>query len=200
VQRLIEINPPAGQIPLSGDDLWNLKERLPYWKSVFVLPGKGFPLTMQMESGPAADRTAAVEKVKLGEVEAYPVTPHNRFRWQITNHSSQPVFLYAMAIDQDGRIFPFSPWDPGEILTEGLGAGQTHASTWFLQDGELEMQEFHFIASPTLNYRLLSPVSVATRGLTSTSGADVAGDTQDVERYTTMDLSGHSSKAQAKNP
>ncbi|MFZ0690218.1 MAG: caspase family protein [Acidobacteriaceae bacterium] len=196
VGKLIEINPPAGQIPLSGDDLWNLKERLPYWKSVFVLPGKDFPLTMRMESGPSSDKAAVVEKVKLGDVDAYPVRPHNRFRWQITNHSSQTIFLYAMAIDQDGRIFPFSPLEPGEILTKGIGPGETQPSTWFLQDGELEMQEFHFIASPTLNYRLLSPVSVATRGLESASGADVAGDTQDVERYTTMDLS----KGQAKNP
>jgi hypothetical protein len=200
VKRLIEVDPPAGQIPLSGDDLWNLKERLPYWKKVLVLPAEGFPLTMRMESGPQADQTAAVEKVKLGDVEAYPVTPHYRFRWQITNHSSQTVFLYAMVIDQDGRISPFSPWDPGEILTAGLGAGQTHASTWFLQNGELEMQEFHFIASPTLNYRLLSPVSVASRGLSSPIADDVAGATQEVERYTTMDLSGHLSKGQAKNP
>lgn len=101
----------------------------------------------------------------------------------------------ALAIDQDGRLFPFSPWNPGlPILEEGLKSGVTNRTVAFRQDGELEMQEFHFIASPRQIYPLLSPISTASRGLARIED-DLQGATQLVERYTTMDLAAHQQTA-----
>jgi hypothetical protein len=119
------------------------------------------------------------------------IKPRFPFRWQVTNASKKTIFMYALAIDQEGRLIPFSPWDPGPILTDGLRPESTHASAPFLQDGELEIQEFHFIASPRQIYALLSPVYVATRGLSRVNADELLGATQAVERYTTMDVSAH---------
>lgn len=190
IQRLTEMDFPPGQIPLSKDDLWNLRERLPYWKPVLVLPEDNFPLSLLLDAGPDESNLTAVTKVKLGDTTAYPVRRHDHFFWNVNNPTAQPLFLYALAIDQDGRLFPFSPWKPGSILLRGLEAGGTQRTVGFRQDGELEMQEFHFIASPRQLYSLLSPVSTATRGI-SLIEDDLGGATQKIERYTTMDLAAH---------
>jgi hypothetical protein len=104
----------------------------------------------------------------------------------VSNETDHPLFMYALAIDQDGRIAPYSAWNPGPIQVHGLGPGATQDTAVFHEHRELEMQEFHFIVSPHVIWELLSPVSNATR--VSTIGADLTGVTQHVERYTTMDL------------
>ncbi len=191
VTKLIDMNVPEGQIPLSHDDLWNLKERLPYWKPVLLLPEKDFPATLNLEAGQDREHMTRLTKVALGDMSAYSVAPRVPFRWQVTNHSTHQLFLYALAIDQDGRLFPFSPWDPGPILTTGLDPGASHATVLFRQDGELEMQEFHFIAAPIQIYGLLSPISSASRGMSTLDSNDLVSATQMVERYSTMDISAH---------
>lgn len=196
ITRLIEMSVPEGQIPLSGDDLWNLKERLPYWKPVLLLPEKGFPATLSLEAGLDRDHMARLTKAPVGDTSAYFVAPRVPFRWQVTNSSKDRLFLYALAIDQDGRLFPFSPWDPGPILTTGLDPAANHATVLFRQDGQLEMQEFHFIASPNQIYGLLSPISSASRGLSMLDPSDLTSATQKVERYSTMDISTHQDSAE----
>lgn len=195
IRRILALHIPEGEIPLSRDDLYNLKERLPYWKGVLLLPEKNFPLSLRLEAGPQLDRFAPVEKARLGDILAYPMKPGNPFQWLVTNNTDHPIYLYAMAIDQDGRVFPFSPWDPGPILTQGLAPHATHPTELFRQDGELELQEFHFFASPTQVYSLLSPVSTASRGLSRIDDNDLAPVTQAIERYTTMDLAAHAAAA-----
>ncbi len=191
IMKLIDMNVPEGQIPLSRDDLWNLKERLPYWKPVLLLPEKDFPATLQLEAGQDRKHMTQLTKISLGDTSAYFVAPGTPFRWQVTNNSTHQLFLYALAIDQDGRLFPFSPWEPGPILTTGLDPAASYATALFRQDGELEMQEFHFIAAPNQIYGLLSPVSSATRGLSSLDTKDLLSATQKIEHYSTMDISTH---------
>ncbi len=191
IRRMLVLHTPEGQIPLSRDDLYNLQERLPYWKRVLLLPEKDFPLILRLEAGPKVTKFAPVQKATLGDTVAYPVKPGNPFRWQVTNNTDHPIFLYAMAIDQDGRFFPFSPWDPGPILTAGLAPHTTHPTELFRQDGELELQEFHFYASPAQIYSLLSPISTASRGPSMPEEDDLSPVTQSIERYTTMDLAAH---------
>jgi hypothetical protein len=65
------------------------------------------------------------------------------------------------------------------------------ATAFLRQDGALELQEFHFIASPNVVYALLSPVSVATRGISALDPDELRRATQAVERYTTMDVTAH---------
>jgi hypothetical protein len=191
VTRLIDMNVSEGQIPLSREDLWDLKERLPYWKPVLLLPEEGFPLRLALEGGMQESNIAGIVKIKLGDTTAYAVKPHFRFRWKVTNVSQQTMFMYALAIDQDGRLFPFSPWTPGPIILKGLQPGAMQATAFLRQDGALELQEFHFIASPNVVYALLSPVSVATRGISALDPDELRRATQAVERYTTMDVTAH---------
>jgi hypothetical protein len=191
VSQMIAASIPDGQIPLSQQDLWDLKARLPYWKPVLLLPETGFPLKMGLEQETATSAFEAVQPVKIGDIRAYPVKPHSAFRWQVTNVTKTPMFLYALAVDQDGRIYPFSAWDPGQILVQGLGPGATNPTAKFLQDGELERQEFHFVASPRAIYAMLSPLSSASRGISRIDLEDLRDATQVVEMYTTMDVAGH---------
>lgn len=95
IRRLTEMDVVPGQIPLSKDDLWNLRERLPYWERVLVLPEDSFPLSLELHAGLDDSNLEVITKVKLGDTVVYPVRPHAHFLWSVNNTTAKPLFLYG---------------------------------------------------------------------------------------------------------
>jgi hypothetical protein len=187
VHLLLALDFPEGIIPLSREDLENLKVQLPYWQSVLGLPHEDFPLSLALLSEKTAGHMEPLNIEPIGETFGYRIQPGHKFRWRFTNAGPTPVFLYTIYFDQAGRLLTFSVLEDEGFIFKGIGPGETADGGPMLQDGSIELGEFHFISSPKPKAALLSPLGVMTLGYSEPlHGEGLKGMKQEVVRYTTL--------------
>jgi hypothetical protein len=187
VHQLLDLDFADGIIPVSREDLENLKIQLPYWQSVLGLPSDGFPLELALLSEETKDQMELLHVTPIGETSGYHIQPGHKFRWRFTNVGPTPVFLYALYFDQAGRLLTFSVLENDDAVFNGVWPGKTVDGGPMLQDGSIELGEFHFISSPKPKAALLAPLGVITRGTSKPMQGDaLEGMKQAVARYTTL--------------
>ena len=187
VFQLLDLGFADGIIPLSREDLENLKIQLPYWQSVLGLPSDGFPLDLGLLSEKTKGQMELLNVAPIGETSGYRIQPGHKFRWRFTNVGPTPEFLYSLYFDQAGRLLTFSVLEDEDAVFNGIGPGKTVDGGTMLQDGSIELGEFHFISSPKPKAALLAPLGVITRGTSKPlQGDTLEGMKQAVARYTTL--------------
>ena len=159
-----------GQFPLSQVEEEGLAEKIPslrHWADILESPNLD-PDSIQIE---LFDRdTAKINPVHLDTLAVECNLPNNTvYTFRITNKSSEPIFPYALFIDESGDLFPllllpFNKKFPQNerIYREGLQPGEStfiaplrheYGNKWFVD------VKFYF-TNQTFNHLVLSPVYV----------------------------------------
>jgi hypothetical protein len=115
-----------GRIPLSWQDVADLKVRYGYWIPLLRKPDGPMDLQVQVErmTGEGASATATIESpADRGGTSVYDLKVGQRFQLRITNLSTSRRHVYAVGFDPRGRLEIIRLWDGAHQLN-GLAPGE----------------------------------------------------------------------------
>ena len=92
--------------PLNMSMLSELQVMLRFWAPVLELPSSPLPLDIELLLGQAKNRLKLVKPQTDG---VYSIPNRHMAQYQVTNQSKAPVFLYFIALRQNGRMANANP-------------------------------------------------------------------------------------------
>lgn len=159
IAQLLTIDPTASQIPLSSNDLLKLQFRLLCWTPVLSLAESEFPVEIMVLTGQDKDQLQAAEIRALGETHGYLIEPGAYCQFSIENPTQEPVHVYLVGFDEEGRFQLETVWNDEEVVFNGLMPGETKQSYLFTPRGKSGMREVRFFSSPKRLRFFLFPAS-----------------------------------------
>ena len=153
-----------GAIPLEDNDLWNLRNQLPYYRELLTLPATDFEPVVEVLSGPSRENLAPLVLGTVDNRPGYRIPVGSYYRFRFTNPLNHPLHIYLLRIDTSGRLRFMTLWNETKLLVGGLPPGETVLSFPF-STGVRGVNQMSFFASPTMIPQLLAPPEVGTRGI-----------------------------------
>jgi hypothetical protein len=161
IDELDNLNFSEGIIPLSQNDIWNLKHQLPCWEAVLSIPESELPIDVLFLAGQNESNVAVVQEHNLvGETKGYYIEPNtNIIQFSIKNFTENPVHVYMVELSSEGRMTPIQVfWEDDDAMWNGLAPGQTKLSYPFLQNAVTGICELRLFSSPKrLRFFLFPP-------------------------------------------
>lgn len=155
----------SGTIPLGQEDLWDLRQALPFWRGVLELEESSAELEVALV---LATGTSVVPQ-PLGEVAAHHLPAEADYRLRITNQSQEKRFVHLFLVSEAGRIKPVPLWRFGPNfegpMFEGLQPGETLESIPLRKAGASGIEELRLIVSPSLIRELVIPPDAKSRAV-----------------------------------
>lgn len=168
IDLLLDLNPAKGLIPLSQEDLWNIKEQLQCWAPILSIPETSFPLEVDMlvrEALGVPDELEKAKEIKIGDfTQGYLIEQGKIFRLNITNPRDAPIHLYMVKINSNGYFKPIILWKDENILFNGIPCGETKLTYPFIQTSSEGTCELRLFSSPKRLGFFLFPASAFSRG------------------------------------
>ena len=170
-QKLFDIHPPAGRIPLSSKDLETISSYLniPSWAYSFTIPETDFPVEIALLSGSGRDNLEVAQEQMLGDLKGFYLKDGNCFRFRIKNITDSPIYIYLIKVDSAGRIESIPIWHDDYIDWQGLEPEVTALSYLFRVTKDKDfggIHELRFFSSPQrINQLLRTPAPDARGGL-----------------------------------
>jgi len=129
IKTLVNLNFPAGTVPLSDNDIWNLDSQFPCWESVLSLKDTiDFPLDIEFLIGKAKENLTIAEKEVFGELNGYLVQTNDIIQLRIQNSANCVFHVYMIELSSEGRFTPV-PLFPGmSLMMKGLLEGESQLS------------------------------------------------------------------------
>ena len=171
VQKLFDLRPSAGTIPLSWNDLETLGcyLNIPNWAYSFTVSETDFPVEITLLSGLDSDNLQIAQPQALVELEGFCFEDKSFFKFKIRNLADLPIYVYLIMVDSAGRIEATPIWRDEHVDWQGLEPEETGLSYLFrvTKDAEFSgINEFRFFSSPQrINQLLRAPASDARSGL-----------------------------------
>ncbi|GAA6621027.1 caspase domain-containing protein [Scytonema sp. NUACC26] len=172
IERVIEIinilsklNFSEGTIPLSNNDLWNLEQQLPCWKTALSIPNREFPLDVTFLTGDSEKNLTLAHEQNVGEKTGYFVEYDSIMQFSIKNTTKAQAHIYMVEISSEGRLTPVPLWQDEDVMWNGLAPGETRPSYPFYQNGAIGICELRLFYSPKRLRFFLFPPSAAGRGV-----------------------------------
>lgn len=170
VQKLFDLHPPAGVIPLSRNDLETLGcyLNIPSWAYGFSISESEFPFKLELLSGHDEDNLASTKEEIMGDLKGFRLKESYVFQLKIENLSSSPGYIYLITVDPVGRIesIPLWSWKNEEIDWTGLQGVESSTLFRVYRDTEFNgINELRFLSSPQRIAQLFRPPGAATRGV-----------------------------------
>ncbi|BAY37622.1 hypothetical protein NIES2111_19610 [Nostoc sp. NIES-2111] len=166
IDTLLALNPSPGLIPLSQNDLWDIRGQIDCWKPVLAIPEVGFPLEVTVlvrDALGTPDELEAAKEIKFGSLTAYLIEHKKIFRLRITNPTNSTIHVYMIKIDSNGYFQPVTLWSNEDILIDGLSSKETQLSYSFVQTGSVGTSELRLFSSPKRLRFFLFPAAAGTR-------------------------------------
>ena len=170
-QKLFDLHPPAGRIPLSSKDLETISSYLniPSWAYSFTIPETDFPVEIALLSGSGRDNLEVAQEQMLGDLKGFYLKDGNCFRFRIKNITDSPIYIYLIKVDSAGRIESIPIWHDDYIDWQGLEPEVTALSYLFRVTKDKDfggIHELRFFSSPQrINQLLRTPAPDARGGL-----------------------------------
>jgi Caspase domain len=168
IDALLDLNLIKGLIPLSQDDLWDIKMQLHCWEPILSILETRFPLKVDVlvrDVPEAPDKLKEAQTIKIGDVaEAYLIERGKVFQLRLTNSSDSPIHVYMVEIDSNGHFEPKILWKNEDILLDGLLPGATELTYPFFQTGCVGTCELRLFSSPKRLRFFLFPAPAQARG------------------------------------
>ncbi len=154
-----------GSIPFGQEDLWDLRQALPFWKDVLKLEESSAELDVAV----VLTTGTSVVPEPLGDVEVYTLPGEADYRIRITNQSQETRFVHLLLVSEAGRIKPVRLWEFGANFTgpmfQGLKPGETLESIPLRKAGTAGIEELRLIVSPSLIQELVIPPDAKSRAV-----------------------------------
>lgn len=155
-----------GRIPLSDHDLEVLEIVLRYWNEVFRIQPGGFPLQVEVLSGPDVSALAPAPLERVGDVDAYRTRLGDIVVYRVTNLTDRPAYVYLITLDEAGRVSFDRLWAEPSQMVGGLSPQTVQASLPFRNLGDAGgIVEIRMFYAMDMFHWLLDPPSVRSRGV-----------------------------------
>jgi hypothetical protein len=153
-----------GAIPLENNDLWNLRNQLPYYRELLTLPAIDFEPVVEVLYGPSRENLAPLVLGTVDNRPGYRIPVGSYYGFRFNNPLNHPLHIYLLRVDTAGRLRFMTLWNNTELLVSGLPPSETVVSFPFAT-GVPGMNQMSFVGSPTMLPQLLAPPEVGTRGI-----------------------------------
>ncbi len=111
-------------VPLSREDLTDLRIQLDYWGPLLEIPAGTPPIRLRMLSGPDAHRLHLLKSSRLSAHVCYKVENNSIAQFQVTNTGDDAAHLYYLTVVPNGRLV-ILPLLEGDAGIDGLAPGAT---------------------------------------------------------------------------
>lgn len=129
IKILSEKNFPEGTIPLSRNDIWNLKREFPCWESILSLKDTTeFPVDIEFLAGKdedlCKDKVLPIARKKaIGKLECYLVQANDIIQLRIQNSSNSLFHIYLVELSSEGRFEPVPLFGSMRSMLDGIPGG-----------------------------------------------------------------------------
>ena len=169
INALLNLNPSKGLIPLSQDDLWDIKGQLYCWAPILSISETTFPLQVDVlvrDSHGVPDELEKAREINIGDfAKGYLLENGKFFRLSISNPTDSPIHNYMIEIDSNGYFEPIILWKDENILFEGIPPRETKLTyPFFVKKGFVGTCELRLFSSPKRLPFFLFPASPQARG------------------------------------
>jgi Caspase domain len=158
------LNP--GAIPLGPEDLWDIRQQLPFWRAILELEESSAELEVDVV---VRGTSTKVVPQLLGEVEAYRLSPEAIYQLRITNKAQEKRFVQVFLVSEAGRMKPMRIWQEFGPMFEGLEPGGTLESMPLQKSGAAGVEELRLIVSSQAINELVIPPDPKARGISGLS-------------------------------
>jgi Caspase domain len=159
IDKLSNLNISMDLIPLSSDDISTIKFRFNCWKSVLEIPDSEISSEVYMLVGNNKEELQEVKPQSFGDLEGFLIQYKKIFQLRIKNHTSEPIHIYMLEIDENGIFEPVNLWNDDDTLLDGLPPEKEKNSNSFLQWGSVGICEVKLFFSPKrLNFFLFPQI------------------------------------------
>jgi uncharacterized caspase-like protein len=174
VSRLLRMDLRRGTIPLSKHDLEILSVQLPFWRQILSMPEGEFPVKITLLISKSGDSFDVAAERQIGDTRGYHIAVDHSMKFSMKNLGSDPLHVYAIEMDGDGRLGPITLWGQEDTMFNGLKPGITVLTHPFKQIGVSGLCRMLFYSSPQRIPYLLAPPAPGSRALISpfSIGAD----------------------------
>jgi uncharacterized caspase-like protein len=148
-------------IPLSENDLWNLRWTLPCWQGILSLLEEKFPVEVKFLAGMNQDKLKETQERNIGEIKGSYVEYNSIMQFEIYNPTNNPIHIYMVELSSEGRLTPISRfWQDTSTILDGLPPGEKQFSSPFRQVGSTGIFELRLFSSPQrLDFFLFPPTA-----------------------------------------
>jgi Caspase domain len=163
LDQLDQLNFSEGVIPLSSNDLWNLRWTLPCWTGILSIIEGDFPVDVKFLTGGNQEALNETKERNLGTVKVNHVEYNSIMQFEIYNPSNIPVHIYMTELSSEGRLTPIVRfWQDTSIMLSGIAPGERQFSAPFRQVSSIGICELRLFSSPkSLEFFLFPPTAGA---------------------------------------
>jgi hypothetical protein len=161
VDALANATLESGAIPLGPEDLWDLRQQLPFWRDVLELRESSAEIGIEV----VLSTSTSVIPQTLGEVEVYRLPAEASYRLRITNKAQEKRFVHLFLVSEAGRMKAVRLWEQFASLFEGLQPGETRESIPLRKAGAIGIEELRLIVSLAPINDLVIPPDAKSRGV-----------------------------------
>lgn len=168
VSRLRDLNLSPGTLPLSQTELTQLSFELRYFEPLLSMPAADLPMAIDMLTGREATNLQSAPMVLCPAGCAYQIDNGALARFQVTNLSEAPVYLYFIAVVPTGRLVIGPLLDPARVNESCLAPHHAGTGRTFEVSGlPGSITERHIFSSPRQIWDLMSPPTSGVRALSN---------------------------------
>jgi hypothetical protein len=161
IDELYHLDFSEGVIPLSSNDLWNLRWTLPCWKGILSIREGDFPVDVKFLTGMHQEELKETKEKDLGVVKGSHIEYYSIIQFEIYNPTGAPVHIYMAELSSEGRLTPIVKfWQDSSIMLSGLASGKRQLSAPFRQVSSTGICELRLFSSPkSLDFFLFPPTA-----------------------------------------
>lgn len=168
------INESDSKYYLSRNEIWDLEQRLPYWKNFLEIETQNDELKINVRIYPKMGKDGYVDetysilqkpKMQADSVSSiYELKSKSKFTIEVENSSNVSQYLYCIYFDFNGSFEIVPLFDDYNVVDNGLAKGSKIESYIFVQDGAIGLENIRIYSSPIRIRKFESPMTPANRG------------------------------------